>query len=90
MTDISEKDLRKIKNLLFEAMDKQIIDYSKSDDVRYIQEQHLINNIIKYVGLEPTALLTTQLRAEYKILKQQLNTKVIELRDYEKKNTTNI
>jgi hypothetical protein len=90
MTDISEKDLRKIKNLLFEAMDKQIIDYSKSDDVRYIQEQHLINNIIKYVGLEPTALLTTQLRAEYKIWKQQLNTKVIELRDYEKKNTTNI
>jgi|TARA_R110000787_G_scaffold181381_1_gene293478 hypothetical protein len=85
MTDISEKDLRRVKHLLFEAMDKQIIDYSITEDVKYIQEQHLISNVIKYVGLEPTATLTQQLRAEYKVWKQQLNTKVQELRDEEKK-----
>ena len=85
MTDISEKELRKIKHLLFEAMDKQIIDYSTTEDVKYIQEQHLINDVIKYIGLEPTSTLTNQLRAEYKVWKQQLNTKVQELRDEEKK-----
>jgi hypothetical protein len=90
MTDISEKELRKIKHLLFEAMDKRIISYSHTEDVKYIQEQHLVNDVIKYVGLTPSASLTKQLRAEYKVWKQTLNTKVTELRDHENKNTTNI
>jgi hypothetical protein len=66
MKEISEKDLRRIRHLLFEAMDKKIIDFSEQKDVKFIQEQHLINDVIKYVGLEPTAPLTKQLRAEYK------------------------
>ena len=90
MKEISEKELRKIRYLLFEAMDKKIIDFSQQQDVKYIQEQHLINDVIKYVGLEPTAPLTKQLRAEYKTWKQQHATKVQELRDHEIKNTTKI
>ena len=58
MKEISEKDLRRIRHLLFEAMDKKIIDFSEQKDVKFIQEQHLINDVIKYVGLEPTAPLT--------------------------------
>tara|TARA_R110000787_G_C13299906_1_gene434406 strand:- start:234 stop:515 length:282 start_codon:yes stop_codon:yes gene_type:complete len=85
VTEISEKELRNIRDLLFKAMDKKIIDLSKEQDVKYIQEQHLINDVIKYVGLEPTSTLTNQLRAEYKTWKQQLNTKVRELRDHEEK-----
>tara|TARA_R110002050_G_scaffold21267_5_gene59087 strand:+ start:402 stop:671 length:270 start_codon:yes stop_codon:yes gene_type:complete len=85
MNQISEKELRKIRYLLFEAMDKKIIEYSETKDVKYIQEQALINDMVKYVGLEPTSTLTNQLRAEYKVWKQQLNTKVQELRDEEKK-----
>ena len=38
MTNISEKELRKIRHLLFEAMDKKIIEYSKTSDVKSIQE----------------------------------------------------
>jgi len=87
MTGIGEKELRKIRHLLFEAMDKKIIDFSTQQDVKYIQEQHLINDVIKYVGLEPKSTLTNQLRAEYKVWKQQLNTKVGKLRNQEKKNT---
>ena len=64
MTGIGEKELRKIRHLLFEAMDKKIIDFSTQQDVKYIQEQHLINDVIKYVGLEPKSTLTNQLRAE--------------------------
>ena len=90
MKEISEKELRKIRHLLFEAMDKKIIDFSQQQDVKYVQEQHLINDVIKYVGLEPTAPLTKQLRAEYKTWKQQHDTKVQELRDHEIKNTTKI
>ena len=85
MNQISEKELRKIRYLLFEAMDKKIIEYSTTEDVKYIQEQALINDVVKYVGLESTSTLTNQLRAEYKVWKQQLNTKVQELRDEEKK-----
>ena len=66
-------------------MDKKIIEFSTQNDVKYIQEQSLINDVVKYVGLEPTSTLTNQLRAEYKVWKQQLNTKVQELRDQEKK-----
>lgn len=85
MTEISEKQLRKVRRFLFEAMDKKIIEFSTQNDVKYIQEQSLINDVVKYVGLEPTSTLTNQLRAEYKVWKQQLNTKVQELRDQEKK-----
>jgi len=85
MSEISEKELRKIRYILFEAMDKKIIEYSETKDVKTIQEQSLINDVVKYVGLEPTSTLTNQLRAEYKVWKQQLNTKVHELRDQEKK-----
>jgi len=85
MKEISEKELRKIRHILFEAMDKKIIEYSTTQDVKTIQEHTLINDVVKYVGLEPSSPLTTQLRAEYKVWKQQLNTKVQELRDHEKK-----
>ena len=85
MSEIREKELRKIRHLLFEAMDKKIIEYSRTQDVKIIQEHTLINDVVKYVGLEPNSRLTTQLRAEYKVWKQQLNTKVQELRDHEKK-----
>ena len=85
MNQISEKELRKIRHLLFESMDKKIIEYSETKDVKTIQEQCLINDMVKYLGLEPTSTLTNQLRAEYKVWKQQLNTKVHELRDNEKK-----
>jgi len=85
MSEIREKELRKIRHLLFEAMDKKIIEYSRAQDVKTIQEHTLINDVVKYVGLEPSSPLTTQLRAEYKVWKQQLNTKVQELRDHEKK-----
>ena len=83
MTDISEKELRKIRYLLFEAMDKKIIEYSKTQDVKDIQEHSLIKDILKYVGLEPQSKLTQQLRAEYKTWKQTLNNDVKQLRDHE-------
>ena len=90
MKQISEKELRKIRYLLFEAMDKKIIDFSQTQDVKEIQEHTLINGVAKYVGLDPTAPLTKQLKAEYKTWKQQLNTKVKELREHEIKNNTKI
>ena len=85
MKTISEKELRKIRHLLFEAMDKKIIEYSETIDVKLIQEQTLINDIVKYVGLEPTSSLTKQLRAEYKTWKQQMSSNIEELRIHEKK-----
>jgi len=90
MKEISEKELRKIRHLLFEAMDKKIIDFSQHKDVKEIQEHTLINGIAKYVGLDPTSQLTKQLKAEYTTWKQQLNTRVKELRDHEIKNNTKI
>ena len=90
MKEISEKELRKIRHLLFEAMDKKIIDFSKHNDVKEIQEHTLINGIVKYVGLDPTSQLTQQLKAEYTTWKQQLNTRVKELRDHEIKNNPKI
>tara|TARA_R110000824_G_C14929363_1_gene648555 strand:+ start:378 stop:653 length:276 start_codon:yes stop_codon:yes gene_type:complete len=85
MKNISEKELRKIRYLLFEAMDKKIIEYSHTRDVKLIQEQVLINDVIKYVGLEPTSPLTKQLQAEYKTWKQQMDSNIEELRIDEKK-----
>ena len=85
MKEISEKELRKIRHLLFEAMDKKIIEYSETPDVKIIQENSLINDIIKYIGLEPTSYLTKQLRAEYKTWKQQMNSNIEDLRMQEKK-----
>ena len=72
MSDISEKELSKILHLLFEAMDKKIVEHSQTPDVKIIQEHSLINDIVKYVGLEPTSTLIKQLKAEYKTWKQQL------------------
>ena len=83
MKEISEKELRKIRHLLFEAMDKKIIEYSNTPDVKYIQEHSLINDILKYVGLQPKSKLAKQLRAEYKTWKQTLNSEVKQLREYE-------
>tara|TARA_R110002051_G_scaffold302002_1_gene370258 strand:+ start:578 stop:835 length:258 start_codon:yes stop_codon:yes gene_type:complete len=83
MSNISERELRKIRHLLFEMMDKKIIEYSDSLDVKTIQEQSLINDVVKYVGLEPTSPLTRQLRAEYKTWKQQMNSTIEELRNQE-------
>ena len=83
MTDISEKELRKIRHLLFEAMDKKIIDYSKTADVKFIQEHSLVKDVLKYVGLEPQSKLAQQLRAEYKTWKQTLNNDVKQLREHE-------
>ena len=90
MSQITEKQLRKIRHLLFEAMDKKIIEFSLTKDVKEIQEHTLINDVVKYVGLEPNSPLTQQLKAEYKTWKQRLNSKVSELRTHEKDNTTNI
>ena len=84
MSDISEKELRKIRLLLFEAIDKKIVEHSQTPDVKIIQEHSLINDIVKYVGLEPTSTLTKQLKAEYKTWKQQLDSNIKELRDHEK------
>tara|TARA_R110000824_G_scaffold266851_1_gene455872 strand:- start:608 stop:874 length:267 start_codon:yes stop_codon:yes gene_type:complete len=85
MNEIGEKDLRNVRHLLFEAMDKKVIEFSNQNDVKHIQEHALINDIVKYVGLEPTSSLTKQLRAEYKTWKQQMNSKIQELRIHEKK-----
>jgi siroheme synthase (precorrin-2 oxidase/ferrochelatase) len=90
VSEISEKDLRKIRHILFESMDKKIISCSTTKDVKEIQEHSLINDVVKYVGLEPNDSLTKQLKAEYKTWKQKLNTKVKELREHEKKTDTNI
>jgi len=84
MKEISEKELRKIRHILFEAMDKKIIEYSDTRDVKIIQEQSLINDVVKYVGLEPTSPLTKQLRAEYKTWKHQMNSNIEELRKEER------
>ena len=84
MKEISEKDLRKIRHILFEVMDKKIIEYSETLDVKTIQEQSLINDIVKYVGLEPTSPLTKQLRAEYKTWKHKMNSNIEELRREER------
>jgi hypothetical protein len=84
MSEITEEQLRKIRYLLFEAMDKKLIDFSLQTDVKYIQEHSLINDIVKYVGLEPQSQLTKQLKAEYKTWKQQLDSNIKELRDHEK------
>ncbi len=90
MNEITEKQLRKIRYLLFEAMDKKIIEFSQNKDVKELQDHTLVNDVVKYVGLEPTSDLTKQLKAEYKTWKQQLNSRVKELRDHEKNSTTNI
>jgi len=84
MKEISEKELRKIRHILFEVMDKKIIEYSETVDVKQIQEHSLINDIVKYVGLEPTSPLTKQLRAEYKTWKHQMNSNIEELRREER------
>jgi|TARA_B100001564_G_C20474271_1_gene594086 arabinogalactan endo-1,4-beta-galactosidase len=90
MTQISEKQLRKIRHLLFEAMDKKIIEFSQHTDVKEIQDNTLVNDVVKYVGLEPTSDLTKQLKAEYKTWKQLMNSNVKELREHEKDIGTNI
>ena len=90
MNEITEKQLRKIRHLLFEAMDKKIIEFSEHKDVKEIQDHTLINDVVKYVGLKPTDSLTRQLKAEYKTWKQQLDTNIKELRDREKQVGTNI
>ena len=83
MKEISEKELRKIRHLLFEAMDKKIIEYSSDTDVKDIQERSIIKDILKYIGLEPQSKLAQQLRAEYKTWKQTLNNGVKQLREHE-------
>lgn len=90
MNEITEKQLRKIRYLLFEAMDKKVIEFSQHKDVKEIQDHTLINDVVKYVGLTPTDSLTRQLKAEYKTWKQQLDSNIKELRDHEKQLGTNI
>ena len=90
MNQITEKQLRKIRHLLFEAMDKKIIEFSHNKDVKEIQDHTLVNDVVKYVGLEPTSDLTKQLKAEYKTWKQLMNSNVKELREHEKDIGTNI
>ena len=87
MSDISEIELRKIRHLLFEAMDKKIIEHSQTPDVKVIQEHSLIKDVLKYVGLEPNSSLASQLRAEYKTWKQKMNSNMEDLRIHEKKST---
>ena len=90
MSEITEKQLRKIRHILFEAMDKKVIEFSDHEDVKEIQDHTLINDIVKYIGLIPTDSLTRQLKAEYKTWKQQLDTNIKKLRDREKQIGTNI
>ena len=90
MNQINEKQLRKIRHLLFEAMDKKIVEFSNNKDVKEIQDHTLVNDVVKYVGLESSSDLTKQLKAEYKTWKQQLNSNIHELREREKKIDTNI
>ena len=90
MNQITEKQLRKIRHLLFEAMDKKIIEFSHHKDVKEIQDHTLVNDVVKYVGLEPNSDLTKQLKAEYKTWKQLMNSNVRELREHEKNSNTNI
>ena len=90
MSQITEKQLRKIRHLLFEAMDKKIIEFSNHKDVKEIQDHTLVNDVVKYVGLKSSSELTKQLKAEYKTWKQQLDTNIKELRDREKQVGTNI
>jgi hypothetical protein len=90
MSQITEKQLRKIRHLLFEAMDKKIIEFSNHKDVKEIQDHTLVNDVVKYVGLKSSSELTKQLKAEYKTWKQQLGTNIKELRDREKQVGTNI
>ena len=90
MNQITEKQLRKIRYLLFEAMDKKIIEFSTNKDVKEIQDHTLVNDVVKYVGLEPNSDLTKQLKAEYKTWKQLMNSNIKELRDHEKNSNTNI
>ena len=90
MNEITEKQLRKIRYLLFEAMDKKVIEFSQHKDVKEIQDHTLINDVVKYVGLTPTDSLTRQLKAEYKTWKQKLDSNIKELRDHEKQLGTNI
>mgnify|MGYP001159559088 FL=1 len=90
MNRITEKQLRKIRHLLFEAMDKKIIEFSKHKDIKEIQDHTLVNDVVKYVGLEPNSNLTKQLKAEYKTWKQLMNSNVKELREHEKQTGTNI
>ena len=71
-------------------MDKKILEYSHTPDVKVIQEHSLINDVVKYIGLDPNSPLTKQLRAEYKTWKQQLDTNIKELRAHEKIINTNI
>ena len=49
MNEITEKQLRKIRHLLFEAMDKKVIEFSQHKDVKEIQDHTLINDVVKYV-----------------------------------------
>jgi len=91
MSQITEKQLRKIRHLLFEAMDKKIIESCKhNQDVKEIQDHTLVNDVVKYVGLEPSEKLTKQLKAEYKTWKQQMDSNIKELRDHERNPNTNI
>ena len=85
-----QKQLRKIRHLLFEAMDKKIIEFSHHKDVKEIQDHTLVNDVVKYVGLEPSEKLTKQLKAEYKTWKQQMDSNIKELRDHERNPNTNI
>ena len=72
-------------------MDKKIIETSNhNQDVKEIQDHTLVNDVVKYVGLEPSEKLTKQLKAEYKTWKQQMNSNIKELRDHERNPSTNI
>ena len=72
-------------------MDKKIIESCKhNQDVKEIQDHTLVNDVVKYVGLEPSEKLTKQLKAEYKTWKQQMDSNIKELRDHERNPNTNI
>jgi len=85
MNNITEKQLRKIRHLLFEAMDKKIVEFSDHKDVKEIQDHTLVNDVVKYVGLKSNSKLTKQLKAEYKTWKQKLDSNIQDLRDHETK-----
>jgi len=83
---ITEKQLRGVRRKLFNIMDSVIIN-SENDEV--LNKNGIMGLALKVVGLSVSDVLTKQLWAEYKTWQQTKNDSVKELRNHEKKPSTN-
>ena len=71
-------------------MDQRVIYLiEENENTKTPTDKELAIHVGRYVGLDKEDPLINQLKAEYKTWKQQLNTKVKELREHEIKNNTN-